>query len=96
MRGGNLAILRDAKSETKESELAKLPAAAAHLDEAREEILAFTAFPREVWRQIRADNFRSPIILWRAACRFRDPGEQIILFCVRDRHTDRRRRHPSA
>ena len=31
---------------------AKLPAAAAHLDEAREDILAFTAFPREVWRQI--------------------------------------------
>ena len=35
---------------------AKLPAAAAHLDEAREDILAFTAFPREVWRQIWADN----------------------------------------
>src|SRR5437763_341434 len=35
---------------------AKLPAAAAHLDEAREDILAFTAFPREVWRQVRADN----------------------------------------
>ena len=31
---------------------AKLPAAAAHLDEARDDILAFTAFPREVWRQI--------------------------------------------
>ena len=28
------------------------PAAAAHLDEARDDILAFTAFPREVWRQI--------------------------------------------
>jgi putative transposase len=37
---------------------AKLPAAAAHLDEAREDILAFTAFPREVWRQIRADNLQ--------------------------------------
>jgi putative transposase len=35
---------------------AKLPAAAAHLEEARDDILAFTAFPREVWRQIRADN----------------------------------------
>ncbi len=34
---------------------AKFPAAAAHLDEAGD-ILAFTAFPREVWRQIRADN----------------------------------------
>jgi putative transposase len=27
---------------------AKLPAAAAHLDAARDDILAFTAFPREV------------------------------------------------
>ena len=35
---------------------AKLPAAAAHLDEAREDILAFTAFPREVWRQIWSNN----------------------------------------
>jgi putative transposase len=35
---------------------AKLPQAAAHLDEARDDILAFTAFPREVWRQVRADN----------------------------------------
>jgi transposase-like protein len=35
---------------------AKFPAAAAHLDDAREDILAFAAFPREVWRQIRADN----------------------------------------
>jgi transposase-like protein len=34
----------------------KLPQAAAHLDEARDDILAFTAFPREVWRQIWADN----------------------------------------
>jgi putative transposase len=35
---------------------AKLPAAAAHLDEAREDILAFTAFPREVWRQVWSNN----------------------------------------
>jgi putative transposase len=35
---------------------AKLPAAAAHLDEAREDILAFAAFPREVWRQIWSNN----------------------------------------
>ena len=35
---------------------AKLPAAAAHLDEARDDILAFTAFPREVWRQIWSNN----------------------------------------
>jgi putative transposase len=35
---------------------ARLPAAAAHLDEARDDILAFTGFPREVWRQIRSNN----------------------------------------
>ncbi len=31
---------------------AKLPAVVAHLDDARSEVLAFTAFPREIWRQI--------------------------------------------
>lgn len=35
---------------------AKLPAAAAHLDAARDDILAFTAFPREVWRQVWSNN----------------------------------------
>ena len=35
---------------------AKFPAAAAHLDDAREDILAFTAFPREVWRQVWSNN----------------------------------------
>jgi len=35
---------------------AKLPKAAAHLDQARDDILAFTAFPREVWRQVWSDN----------------------------------------
>ena len=35
---------------------AKFPQAAAHLDEARDDILAFTAFPREVWRQIWSNN----------------------------------------
>ena len=34
----------------------KLPAAAAHLDQARDDILAFTAFPREVWRQVWSNN----------------------------------------
>ena len=37
---------------------AKLPQAAAHLDEARDDILAFTAFPREVWRQVWSNNPR--------------------------------------
>ena len=35
---------------------AKLPAAAAHLNAARDDILAFTAFPREVWRQVWSNN----------------------------------------
>ena len=35
---------------------AKLPQAAAHLDEARDDILAFTGFPREVWRQVWSSN----------------------------------------
>ena len=34
----------------------KLPGAAAHLDEARDDILAFTAFPHAVWRQIWSNN----------------------------------------
>ena len=35
---------------------ARFPAASAHLDEARDDILAFTAFPREVWRQVWSNN----------------------------------------
>ena len=35
---------------------AKFPAAAEHLDAARDELLAFTAYPREVWRQIWSNN----------------------------------------
>ena len=41
---------------------AKCPAAAAHLDDAREDILAFTAFtafPCEVWRRIWSNTRRS-------------------------------------
>ena len=34
----------------------KLPAVAAHLDEARADILAFTAYPKELWRQIWSNN----------------------------------------
>ena len=30
----------------------KLPAVAAHLEGARTDILAFTGFPKEIWRQI--------------------------------------------
>ena len=34
----------------------KLPQAAAHLDAARADILAFTAFPKAIWRQIWSNN----------------------------------------
>ena len=34
----------------------KLPAVADHLDAARTDILAFTAFPKEIWRQIWSNN----------------------------------------
>jgi transposase-like protein len=34
----------------------KLPAVAAHLEDARADILAFTAFPKEIWRQIWSNN----------------------------------------
>ena len=34
----------------------KYPAAAEHLDAARDDLLAFTAFPREIWRQIWSNN----------------------------------------
>ena len=34
----------------------KLPQVTAHLDAARDDILAFTAFPKEVWRQIWSNN----------------------------------------
>jgi putative transposase len=34
----------------------KLPKVAAHLDAARADVLAFTAFPKELWRQIWSNN----------------------------------------
>lgn len=34
----------------------KLPAVADHLEGARADILAFTAFPKEIWRQIWSNN----------------------------------------
>ena len=34
----------------------KLPAVADHLVEAREDILAFTGFPKEIWRQLWSNN----------------------------------------
>lgn len=35
---------------------AKFPKTAAHLDAAQHDLLAFTAFPREIWRQIWSNN----------------------------------------
>ena len=35
---------------------AKFPAAAEHLDHARDGLLAFTGFPREIWRQVWSNN----------------------------------------
>ncbi|GEA82703.1 hypothetical protein CUD01_31470 [Cellulomonas uda] len=35
---------------------APLPAVAEHLDDARADLLAFTAFPKEIWRQIWSNN----------------------------------------
>ena len=34
----------------------KLPKVAAHLDTARPDVLAFTSFPKEIWRQIWSNN----------------------------------------
>jgi putative transposase len=34
----------------------KLPKVAEHLDAARAELLAFTAFPKQIWRQIWSNN----------------------------------------
>jgi putative transposase len=35
---------------------AKFPDAATHLDDARDDLLAFTGFPHEIWRQIWSNN----------------------------------------
>ena len=39
----------------------KLPAVAGHLEAARPDVLAFTAFPKELWRQIWSNN---PMVIW--------------------------------
>ena len=38
----------------------KLPLVAEHLEQARADILAFAAFPKEVWRQIWSNNPKAP------------------------------------
>jgi putative transposase len=37
----------------------KLPKVADHLDAARPDLLAFTAFPKQIWKQIWSNNPRS-------------------------------------
>ena len=39
----------------------KLPKVAEHLDNARPDLLAFTAFPKQIWRQIWSNN---PHVIW--------------------------------
>jgi transposase-like protein len=50
------ASVRAQHRQVTEALEAKFPQAAAHLDEAGPDILAFTAFPREVWRQVWSNN----------------------------------------
>jgi putative transposase len=38
---------------------AKFPRPRRHLDETRDDILAFTALPREVWRQVWSNNHKN-------------------------------------
>ena len=42
----------------------KLPQVAAHLETNRPDVLAFTAFPKEIWRQIWSNN---PQVIWSRA-----------------------------
>src|SRR5256885_5589912 len=50
------AAVRDQYSRVVEAIEARFPDAATHLDEAREDLLAFSVFPHEIWRQIWSDN----------------------------------------
>ena len=50
------ASVREQYDRVVDTIAAKYPDAAAHLDEAREDLLAFTGFPHEIWRQIWSNN----------------------------------------
>lgn len=52
----NAASVRNQHRQVVTALEAKFPQAAAHLDDARDDILAFTGFPREIWRQIWSNN----------------------------------------
>jgi putative transposase len=47
----------------------KLPKVATHLDTARADVLAFTTFPKELWRQIWSNN---PQVIWSRSSSVRD------------------------
>ena len=48
--------MRDQYGRVVEAIEARFPDAATHLDEAREDLLAFSVFPHEIWRQIWSNN----------------------------------------
>jgi len=50
------ASVRDQYSRVVETVQARFPDAATHLDDAREDLLAFSVFPHEIWRQIWSNN----------------------------------------
>src|SRR2546429_2745037 len=50
------ASVRDQYGRVVEAIEARFPDAATHLDEAREDLLAFSVFPHEIWRQIWSNN----------------------------------------
>ena len=50
------ASVREQFGRVVETIAAKFPDAAEHLDHAREDLLAFTGFPHEIWRQIWSNN----------------------------------------
>jgi putative transposase len=50
------ASVRDQFGRVVEAIEARFPDAAAHLDDAREDLLAFSVFPHEIWRQIWSNN----------------------------------------
>jgi putative transposase len=50
------ASVRDQYGRVVETIEARFPDAAMHLDEAREDLLAFSVFPHEIWRQIWSNN----------------------------------------
>jgi transposase-like protein len=48
--------VRDQYGRVVETIEARFPDAATHLDDAREDLLAFSVFPHEIWRQIWSNN----------------------------------------